>query len=153
MQKTWAESLVQKDHTRHGATKPVHHNYWAGGLEPRSHNHCTHMPQPLKPTRSGARGPQSPCSSMRGVTAWEPCAPRLLGRWSRAQELQPLRSRTTTADPGAQGPQSLCTTTRAQPPLTTTGEKPTEQWRPSRAKINKWTFKHEGDRLSWWSSG
>ena len=71
MQKTWAQSLVQKDHTRHGTTKPVHHDYWAGGLEPRSCNHCAHTPQLLKPTCPGARGRgesrmRTPCSTTTG---------------------------------------------------------------------------------------
>ena len=37
MQGTWVRALVQEDPTCRGATKPVHHNYWA------------HMPQLLKP--------------------------------------------------------------------------------------------------------
>ena len=28
MQGTWVQSLVQEDHTCHGATKLMHHNYW-----------------------------------------------------------------------------------------------------------------------------
>ena len=30
MQRTRVQSLVQKDSTRCGATKPVHHSYWSG---------------------------------------------------------------------------------------------------------------------------
>ena len=39
MQGTWVWSLVQEDPTCRGATKPVHHNYWACALEPASHNY------------------------------------------------------------------------------------------------------------------
>ena len=44
MQKTWVRSLVRKDPTCCGATKPTRHNYWACALEPGSHNYwspCT----------------------------------------------------------------------------------------------------------------
>ena len=49
MQGTWVQSLVQGDPTCCGATKPVHHNYWACALEPASHNYWAHVPQLLKP--------------------------------------------------------------------------------------------------------
>ena len=49
MQGTRVRSLVQEDPTCHGATKPVHHNYWACTLEPVSHNYWAHVPQLLKP--------------------------------------------------------------------------------------------------------
>ena len=49
MQGTWVRALVQEDPTCYGATKPVHHNYWACALEPASHNYWAHMPQLLKP--------------------------------------------------------------------------------------------------------
>ena len=42
-------SLIQEDPTCCGATKPVHHNYWACALEPASHNYWACMPQLLKP--------------------------------------------------------------------------------------------------------
>ena len=42
-------SLVRKDPTCHGATKPVRHNYWACVLEPASHNCWALVPQLLKP--------------------------------------------------------------------------------------------------------
>ena len=32
MQWTWVQFLVQEDSTCPGATKPVHHNYWAHAL-------------------------------------------------------------------------------------------------------------------------
>ena len=49
MQGTRVRSLVWKDPTCHGATKPVRHNYWACTLEPASHNYWACMPQLLKP--------------------------------------------------------------------------------------------------------
>ena len=49
MQGTRVRALVREDPTCRGATKPVHHNYWACALEPGSHNYWAHVPQPLKP--------------------------------------------------------------------------------------------------------
>ena len=42
-------SLVRKDPTCHGATKPVCHNCRACALEPMSNNYWAHVPQLLKP--------------------------------------------------------------------------------------------------------
>ena len=50
MQGTWVQALVWDDPTCLGATKPVHHNYWACALEPGSHNYWAHVPQLLEPT-------------------------------------------------------------------------------------------------------
>ena len=71
MQGTRVQALVQEDPTCRGATKPVHHNYWACALEPVSHNywspHTTttedrmpraHAPQQEKPPQWEARAPQ-----------------------------------------------------------------------------------------------
>ena len=49
MQGTQIHALVQEDPTCHGATKRVHHNYWACALEPTSHSFWAHMLQLLKP--------------------------------------------------------------------------------------------------------
>ena len=49
MQGTRVQALASEDPTCRGATKPVHHNYWAWALEPASHNYWGHMPQLLKP--------------------------------------------------------------------------------------------------------
>ena len=49
MQGTWVRSLVWEEPTCHGATKPVHHNYWAGTLEPVSHDYWACVPQLPKP--------------------------------------------------------------------------------------------------------
>ena len=42
MQGTWVRALVWEDPTCCGATKPVHHNYWACALEPVLHNKRSH---------------------------------------------------------------------------------------------------------------
>ena len=49
MQGTQVQALVREDPTCRGATKPVHHNYWACALEPVSNNYWAHEPQLLKP--------------------------------------------------------------------------------------------------------
>ena len=49
MQGTQVLALVREDPTCRGATKPVHHNYWACALEPASHNYWARVPQLLKP--------------------------------------------------------------------------------------------------------
>ena len=49
MQGTWVRDLVREDPTCRGATKPMHHNYWACALEPASHNYWASVPQLLKP--------------------------------------------------------------------------------------------------------
>ena len=49
MQRTQVWALVWEDPTCRGATKPMHHNYWAWALEPASHNYWAHVPQLLKP--------------------------------------------------------------------------------------------------------
>ena len=51
MQGTRIWSLVWEDPTCHGATKPVHHHYWACALPPVSHNYWARVPQLLKPVR------------------------------------------------------------------------------------------------------
>ena len=51
MQETRVQSLGREDPTCRGATKPVHHNYWACTLEPASHNYWAWVPQLLKPMR------------------------------------------------------------------------------------------------------
>ena len=39
MQGTRVRAVVREDPTCYGATKPLHHNYWACALEPTSHNY------------------------------------------------------------------------------------------------------------------
>ena len=49
VQGTVVWSLIQEDPICFRATKPMHHNYWAGALQQVSHNYWVHVPQPLKP--------------------------------------------------------------------------------------------------------
>ena len=49
MQGTQVRALVRVDPTCLGATKPMHHNYWACALEPANHNYWAGVPQLLKP--------------------------------------------------------------------------------------------------------
>ena len=58
MQDIWVWSLVWKDPTRHGATKPVGHSYWACAQEPGSPNYWAHVLQLLEPVSPRARAPQ-----------------------------------------------------------------------------------------------
>ena len=51
MQGTRVQALVREDPTCRGATKPMHHNYWACALEPASHNYWARVLQLLKPAR------------------------------------------------------------------------------------------------------
>ena len=51
MEGTRVRTLVLEDPTCRGATKPVHHNYWACAIEPACHNYWTREPQLLKPAR------------------------------------------------------------------------------------------------------
>ena len=49
MQGTQVWAPVREDPTCCGATKPMHHSYWACALEPANHNYRAHVPQLLKP--------------------------------------------------------------------------------------------------------
>ena len=49
MQGTRVRALVREDPTCCGATKPMHHNYWACALELMSHNYWAGVPQLSKP--------------------------------------------------------------------------------------------------------
>ena len=51
VQETQVQALVREDPTCCGATKPVHHSYWACALDPASHNYWARVPQLLKPAR------------------------------------------------------------------------------------------------------
>ena len=70
MQGTRVRALVREDPTCHGASKPVHHNYWACALKPASHNYWAHVPQLLKPTCL------EPVLGNEKPPQWEACAPR-----------------------------------------------------------------------------
>ena len=58
MQGTRVPSLIQEDSTCRGASKPRSHNYWAGALEPVSHNCCYPAPGWRKPACPRGRAPQ-----------------------------------------------------------------------------------------------
>ena len=47
MEESWVQSLVWKDPTILGAPKPMHHNYWACALEPKSRSYWS--PNSLEP--------------------------------------------------------------------------------------------------------
>ena len=111
MQGTWVWALVREDPTCRGATKLVHHNYWACALEPARHNYWAHAPQLLSPHATTtepvrhsywAHVPQllSPCATTTEPAShnyWA-CAPQLLSLCSRAREPQLLSLRTTTTE-------------------------------------------------------
>ena len=61
MQETWVQTLIWEDHTCHGATKPMHHSYGAGALEPWE-------PQPLKPVH-----PRTSALQQEKPRQWEAC--------------------------------------------------------------------------------
>ena len=55
MQVTRVQSLVREDFTCHGATRPLHRNYWAQALEVRSYGYGNPQPWSLcSPTREAA---------------------------------------------------------------------------------------------------
>ena len=58
MQETQVLSLVWEDLTCHGETEPMHHNFRACALEPRSHNYWTLAQQLLKSMCPRACAPQ-----------------------------------------------------------------------------------------------
>ena len=70
MQGTLVRSLVREYPTCCGATKPVHHNYWAYALEPASHNYWACVPQLLKPMRL------EPMLCSKKLPQWEARAPQ-----------------------------------------------------------------------------
>ena len=69
--RVWA--LVQEDPTRHGATKPVCHDYWACALEPASHNNWVCKPQQLSPqaTTTEAGVPRAHALQQEKPLQWE----------------------------------------------------------------------------------
>ena len=72
IRETLVQSLAWEDSTCHGATRPVHHNYWAHALEPSSCNYWAYALQLLKPAHSRAHALQQ-----EKPPQWEVCAPQL----------------------------------------------------------------------------
>ena len=98
MQGTQVQSLVQEDPTCCEATKPMHHNYWACGLEPASHNYWAREPQPLSPcaATTEAHVPRSHALQQEKPPQWEARAPQ--GRVA-PRSLQPEKSLRVNEDP------------------------------------------------------
>ena len=66
----WVLSLTQEDPTRHGATKPMRHNYWAHALEPVSCSYWAWMPpllslHALEPLVCNKKPPQREACSVQ----------------------------------------------------------------------------------------
>ena len=112
--------------TCHGATKPMHHNCCACALEPRSHN-CwslrarSYWSQLLKPACLQLLKPACP-------QLLEPACPQLL-KPAYPQLLKP-------ACPQLLKPTCLEATTMMSL-HTASRERPTQEWRPSKAKNNR----------------
>ena len=91
MQGTRVPALVGEEPTRHGATGPVSHSYWACALEPAIHNYWARVPQLLKPARlepvlrnkGSHRNEKSAHALQRTV------APSLRNEKARAQQQRP----------------------------------------------------------------
>ena len=71
LQETGVRSLVREDLIWRGATKPMHHNFWACAVEPSSCNYWVHESQLLKPLLPRARAPQEK------PLQWEAFTPQL----------------------------------------------------------------------------
>ena len=54
VEETWVLFLIWEDATCCGTAEPMHHNYWACALEPRSCNYWAYLPQLLKPVHPRA---------------------------------------------------------------------------------------------------
>ena len=63
IQGTRIQALVQEDPTCRGATKPMHHNYWACALEPQA-------------TTTEARVPRARAPQQEKPPQWEAPAPQ-----------------------------------------------------------------------------
>ena len=113
MQETQVRSLVWEHPTCHGATKPVHHNYWACALEPASHNYWARALKLLKPMRPRARALQllSPHPATTEARAPRACAPQ--------REATAMRS--------------SCTTTKSSPCSPQLEKAWAQRWRPNAA--------------------
>ena len=90
MQGTRVQALVREDPTCRGATKPVHHNYWACALEPASRNYWSLRAATTEACAPRARAPQQEATAMRSprtATKSSPCSPQL--EKARVQQRRP----------------------------------------------------------------
>ena len=73
MRGTRVRAPVREDPTCRGATKPVHHNYWACSLEPACHNCWARKPQLLSPraTTTEARALRACAPQQEKPLRWE----------------------------------------------------------------------------------
>ena len=78
VQGTRVRALVREDPTCRGATQLLRYNYWAGALEPASHNCWAHVPQLLSPcaTTTEARMPRACAPQQEKPPQWEARAPQ-----------------------------------------------------------------------------
>ena len=115
MQGTRVWSLGREDPTCHGATKPVHHNYWSPhALEPVRSNYWAHMLQLLKPARSRA------------------CVPQVRSPHDATTEAHTPRARAPQQEATAM--RSPCTATKSSPRSPRIEKARAQQWRPNTAK-------------------
>ena len=71
VQGTRVQSLVREDPTCHGATKPLHHGYWACALELASRNYWS-----LRTRTAEARAPGAGARPQEKPPQWEARAPK-----------------------------------------------------------------------------
>ena len=71
MQGTQVRALVREDPTCRGATKTMHHSYWACALEPVSHNYWS-----LRATTTEACAPRVRAPQQEKPLQWEARAPQ-----------------------------------------------------------------------------
>ena len=115
--------LVWEDATCRGATKPVHHNYWACTPESGSCNYWARVLQPLAHTHQS-------------------CTPRLLSPHSRVWEPQRLSLCAPTTDSHAPEPYTSTT----EPALQSLGATTTEP-----VCSNHWPTRTRAAHLDYWA--
>ena len=115
-----AWSLVQEDSACHGATKSLHHDYWAWAPEPVHPNYripCTLQPV-LSSQRSHHSGKPEHCSQRAAPTLHQGKPAR-----SREEPAQPKRKKNS---PSPRPPSPVCTTESMEKPAS---EESQEWWR------------------------
>ena len=91
VQGTQARSLVREDPKCRGATKPVHHNFWACALQPACRNYWARVlqlpkPKHLEPLLRNKREATA-MRSPRTATKSSPCSPQV--EKAHAQQRRP----------------------------------------------------------------